>query len=68
MLFYDNKFVMHLTSSPSHYDRLKHIDIDYHFIHELIQKNSWLLFMSELSIKLLIYSPSRIITHVRIEH
>ena len=33
-----DKSTIHLTSNPSHYERSKHIDIDCHFIHELVKK------------------------------
>lgn len=38
MLFCDNKSAIHLASNPSHHERSKHIDIDCHFIRELVQK------------------------------
>ena len=39
MLFCDSKSAIDLTSNPAHHERSKHIDIDYHFIRELVQSN-----------------------------
>jgi len=39
MLFYDNKLTIHLASNPSHHERSKHINLDFHFIQELFQSN-----------------------------
>ena len=37
MLFCDNKSTISLATNPSHHERSKHIDIDYHFIREFVQ-------------------------------
>ena len=39
MLFCDSKSAIYLASNPAHHERSKHIDIDYHFIRELVQSN-----------------------------
>ena len=40
MLFCDSKPAIDLASNPAHHERSKHIDIDYHFIRELVQSNT----------------------------
>ncbi|RDY11373.1 hypothetical protein CR513_03985, partial [Mucuna pruriens] len=35
-LFCDNNSTIQLTSNLTFYDRFKHIDIDYYFLHELV--------------------------------
>lgn len=37
MVFCDNQSAIHLASNPAPHERSKHIDIDYHFIRELVQ-------------------------------
>jgi len=39
MLFCDSKFAIDLASNPANHEQSKHIDIDYHFIRELVQSN-----------------------------
>ena len=39
MLFYDSKSAIDLASNLTHHEQSKHIDIDYHFIRELVQSN-----------------------------
>ncbi|RZB92624.1 Retrovirus-related Pol polyprotein from transposon RE1 [Glycine soja] len=40
MLFCDSKSAIDLTSNPTHHERSKHIDINYHFIRELVESNT----------------------------
>ena len=39
MFFCYNKSTIHLASNPSHHERSKHINLDFHFIQELFQSN-----------------------------
>ena len=38
MIYYDNKSAIDLSKNPEHYARLKHIDIQYHYVRDCIEK------------------------------
>ena len=38
IVYCDNISATYLTANPLHYDRSKHIDIDYHFVREMVAK------------------------------
>ena len=40
ILYYDNKAAWAIASNPIHHERIKHVDIDYHFIREQVNANT----------------------------
>ena len=48
-MFCDNQFAISIVKNPLHHDRMKHIEIDRHFISEKIEK----------AIVRLVYTPTR---------
>lgn len=38
ILFSDNQSAIHLSKNPMFHDRMKHIDVKYHFIRDVISK------------------------------
>ena len=40
MIHYDNQSSVHMSVNPIFHDKSKHIEIRYHFIHDMVQKGA----------------------------
>ena len=38
IMLYENQVVMHITKNPLYHETTKHIEVDYHFIREVMMK------------------------------
>jgi hypothetical protein len=39
-LYYDSQSALHITRNPTFYSRTKHIDVQYHFVREVVEDRS----------------------------
>lgn len=37
-IYFDNQSTIHLSKNPQYHTRKKHIDIKYHFVHDIIEE------------------------------
>ena len=44
-MFCDNQAAMHIAKNPLYHERTKHIEVDYHFIREVVMKGKNLYFI-----------------------
>ena len=38
ILYCDNVFATYLTTNPAYHDQSEHVDVDYHFVREMVAK------------------------------
>ncbi|GJW53143.1 ribonuclease H-like domain-containing protein [Tanacetum coccineum] len=57
LVYCDNVSAIYLTANPVRHQRTKHIEIDIHFVRDMVARVMFVFFMCHLVTNMLIYSP-----------